>query len=117
MKLVYHKWKPQPDLPLTLFEIPDSIDAYSAPRTVDFLPYLRIKMKLYLNIAQIVVSVLLIGSILLQSRGTGLSGTFGGEGNVFRTKRGVEKIVFHATIVLGILFFSIALTSILLPQA
>lgn len=73
-------------------------------------------MKLFVNIAQIVVSVLLVGSILLQSRGTGLSGTFGGEGNVFRTKRGVEKIVFYATIVLAVLFFGLALTSILLPQ-
>ena len=73
-------------------------------------------MKLALNIAQIIVSILLVISILLQSRGTGLSSTFGGEGNVFRTKRGLEKIVFYATIVLAIIFLGLVLASTLLPQ-
>lgn len=71
-------------------------------------------MKTYLPIFQIVVSVLLIGAILLQQRGTGLSATFGGEGNVYRTKRGLEKVIFISTIVLAILFFASALANILL---
>lgn len=74
-------------------------------------------MKASLAIIQIIISVLLVGAILLQQRGTGLSATFGGEGNVYRAKRGLEKIIFAATIVLAALFFASALASILLaPQ-
>lgn len=71
-------------------------------------------MKTYLAIVQIVVSTLFIGAILLQQRGTGLSATFGGEGNVYRTKRGLEKVIFVATIVLAIIFFATAVANILL---
>ena len=60
--------------------------------------------------------MLLIAAILLQQRGTGLSATFGGEGNVYRTKRGLEKVIFVATIVLAVLFFGSALASILLSS-
>jgi preprotein translocase subunit SecG len=71
-------------------------------------------LRLIINISQIVVSGLLITAVLLQQRGTGLSATFGGEGNIYRTKRGVEKALFIATIVLSILFFGIALANILI---
>lgn len=71
-------------------------------------------MQFYLNIAQIAVSVLLIAAILLQARGSGLGATFGGEGNVYRTKRGVEKFLFRATIVLSILFFGLAAANLLI---
>ncbi|MCX6793312.1 MAG: preprotein translocase subunit SecG [Candidatus Falkowbacteria bacterium] len=60
------------------------------------------------QIAQIVVSVLLIVVILLQNRGTSLSGIFGGSSNVFQTKRGVEKVLFITTIVLAVLFFGLS---------
>ena len=53
---------------------------------------------------QIGASILLIAAILLQQRGSGLSGVFGGEGNVYRTKRGFVKTLFIFTIILGILF-------------
>lgn len=56
------------------------------------------------NIGQIAVSVMLIISILLQQRGSGLSGAFGGEGNIYRTKRGLERVLFIATIVSAVLF-------------
>jgi len=72
-------------------------------------------LKLYLNIAQIVISVLLTAAILLQSRGTGLGSTFGGEGNVYRTKRGVEKILFRSTIVFAVLFLGVAVATIVVP--
>lgn len=74
-------------------------------------------MKTYLTIAQIAVSSLLIVAILLQSRGTGLGSTFGGEGNVYRTKRGVEKILFRSTIVFAVAFLGLALATILVPAA
>lgn len=70
-------------------------------------------MKLSLAIIQIVTSVLLACAILLQQRGTGLSATFGGEGNVYRTKRGIEKFIFGATIALAIIFFTTAIINMI----
>ncbi len=57
-----------------------------------------------------------MGAILLQNRGVGLGGVFGGEGNVYRTKRGAEKFIHLATIVIAILFFASALISIILNR-
>ena len=67
-----------------------------------------------IQISTLVVSILLIVSILLQNRGAGLGGIFGGEGNIYRTKRGAEKVIFIATIVLAIIFFGLALTRLFL---
>lgn len=61
-----------------------------------------------LKIVQLILAVLLILSILLQNRGVSLSGAFGGSGNVFLTKRGLEKKLFYSTIVLSILFIGIS---------
>lgn len=66
-----------------------------------------------LNIVQIVIAVLLTGSILLQHRGTSLGGAFGGEGNVYRSRRGAEKFLFYATIVLGLVFVALAIVNVL----
>lgn len=71
-------------------------------------------MQPILSVIQIATSVLLIGAILLQQRGTGLSTTFGGEGNVYRTKRGLEKILFIGTIILAAIFFATALINIII---
>jgi len=54
--------------------------------------------------SQLIISVLLILAVLFQNRGSGLSSTFGGSGEGFHTKRGLEKFLFTATIVLGTLF-------------
>ena len=62
-----------------------------------------------LPIAQIALSAILVLLILIQSKGSGLSGVFGGEGNVYRTKRGAERVVFMSTIVVAVLFFGVAL--------
>jgi preprotein translocase subunit SecG len=64
-----------------------------------------------LNIIQIVSAVLLIIAILLQSRGAGMGGVFGGEGAVYQTKRGVEKKLFILTIILSIIFLGSALAN------
>jgi len=66
-----------------------------------------------LSIVQLVSAVLLIISILLQNRGTGLGSAFGGEGNVYRTKRGLESVLFKATIVLAVIFLGASLLSVL----
>ena len=63
---------------------------------------------------QVGIAVLLTAAILLQQKGSGLSATFGGEGNVYRTKRGLEKILFVSTIVLAVLFLLSSLLSLFL---
>ena len=65
-------------------------------------------MQTYLNIAQVVVSVALILIIMFQVRGGGLGGIFGQPSTVYRTKRGVEKILFQLTIVLVRVFLVIS---------
>ena len=58
-----------------------------------------------LLIIQLVISVLLIIVILMQNRGEGLSGAFGGTGGeFFASRRGAEKVLFRATVLLSILF-------------
>ncbi len=66
-----------------------------------------------LKIIQIVISVLLIVVILLQNKGAALGGVFGGNNAVFLTKRGIEKKLFVATVILAVLFFAISLASLL----
>ncbi len=67
-----------------------------------------------LSVALILISILLVTAILLQQRGSGLGSAFGGEGNVFRTKRGLEKGLFYSTIALGCLFFGTSILNLLI---
>lgn len=64
---------------------------------------------LALNIAFVIVSVALVASILIQSRSAGMSGAFGGGAEGFHVRRGSEKTIFRATIVLSTLFLLLAL--------
>jgi protein translocase SecG subunit len=66
-----------------------------------------------LKIIQLIVSCLLITVILLQNRGTGLGSAFGGSNSVYLTKRGLEKKLFVATIVLAVIFFAISLANLI----
>jgi len=66
------------------------------------------------QVMQIITAILLIVVILLQQRGAGLSGIFGGSNDVFRTKRGLEKILFIATIIIAIIFFLISLAGVII---
>lgn len=70
--------------------------------------------RLLINVIQIVLSVLLIGSILLQQRGSGLSAAFGGDSNAYRTKRGIEKGLMWATVVLAVLFMTLGLLNFII---
>jgi preprotein translocase subunit SecG len=60
---------------------------------------------------QIIVSIALIIAVLLQARGTGLSGTFGGDSAVYRSRRGVERRLWQFTIILLVLFALFSLAS------
>lgn len=68
-----------------------------------------------LNIIEIVIAGLLIGVILLQVQGSGLSTSFGGGGEAYRTRRSLEKFLVYATVVLGILFAVFSLL-LLIPR-
>ena len=63
-----------------------------------------------LLIGQLLVSIALMASVLMQARGAGLGATFGGDSSVYRSRRGIEKRLFQFTVVLAVLFvvFSIA---------
>ncbi|MEX2547669.1 MAG: preprotein translocase subunit SecG [Chloroflexota bacterium] len=67
-------------------------------------------MENILLIGQMLVSVALMASVLMQARGAGLGATFGGDSSVYRSRRGIEKRLFQFTVVLTVLFviFSIA---------
>lgn len=69
-------------------------------------------MQTYLNIAQIVLAIALIVVILFQVRGGGLGGIFGQQSSVYRTRRGVEKILFRLTIVFVIVFLVISVLTL-----
>ena len=56
------------------------------------------------EIAQLILAILVIVAILLQQQGSGLGSAFGGEGNFYRSKRGLEKVLFYSTIGLIVLF-------------
>lgn len=68
------------------------------------------KTQQILQLANIAVMVLLIIVISLQNKSSGLSNVFGGGGNIVQTRRGFEKWLFYATIVLGILFVGLSIS-------
>jgi preprotein translocase subunit SecG len=69
-----------------------------------------------LAIGQILVSIALIAAILLQARGTGLSGTFGGDSAVYRSRRGIERRLWQFTILLLLLFVAFSIASYLFQE-
>ncbi len=68
-----------------------------------------------IEVAQIIVSVALIISILLQARGASLGSVFGGTGAVFKTRRGIDKLLFNATIVFAVLFTILSFVAAAIP--
>jgi protein translocase SecG subunit len=71
-------------------------------------------MSTYLAIAEIIVSILLIVSILIQQRGSALGSAFGGDGGGFySTRRGFQQKLFIVTIILGVLFIALAVANLL----
>lgn len=69
-----------------------------------------------LQFATIGSGVLLMASILLQQRGASLGAGFGSSGELFTTRRGLDKNLYEATIVLAVIFVLSILTGLLLPQ-
>jgi preprotein translocase subunit SecG len=71
----------------------------------------------YLNVALIITSIALIISVVLQSKGAGLGGLTGADtGGIFTARRGIEKVLFRVTIVLGAIFFLLAIATVLVGR-
>jgi len=72
-------------------------------------------MERFLDIALIITSVALIVSVILQSKGAGLGGLTGADtGGVYTARRGIERTLFWVTIVLSVIFFALAITTLLI---
>jgi len=71
-------------------------------------------MKNIVLILNIVVSLIIIGLILMQGKGAGLGSAWGGGGEMFQTRRGVEKIVLKATVAAIVIFFIISVYNLFL---
>ena len=70
-------------------------------------------MKNILLISQIVLSIIIATLILLQAQGTGLGSTWGGGGETYHTKRGLEKVLFYLTIAAITIFAAVSLAIIM----
>ncbi|MBI2861230.1 MAG: preprotein translocase subunit SecG [Chloroflexi bacterium] len=74
-------------------------------------------MQSYLQVAQILVSVVLIVLILAQTRGmTAFGGAFSSDSSIFRTRRGLEKTLFQFTIGIALLFLVLAIVTVLVAK-
>lgn len=72
-------------------------------------------LKTVIDGSLILISIALVASIILQSKGAGLGGLTGSDtGGVFTARRGIEKTLFWVTIIFSILFFILAITSVIL---
>ncbi|HEY4694862.1 MAG TPA: preprotein translocase subunit SecG [Candidatus Nanoarchaeia archaeon] len=69
-----------------------------------------------LLVAQIVVAISLVAFVLLQAKGSGVGAAFGGETVVYRSRRGVEKMLHYATIVSAVLLALISLVAVILNK-
>jgi preprotein translocase subunit SecG len=73
----------------------------------------RVRIEDALNIIQLVLAIVLTAVVLMQTKGSTMSGLFGGgdSSSVYRTRRGFERTLFQFTIVLAVVFFLIALVN------
>ena len=71
-------------------------------------------MKNILLISNIIISVALVALIMMQGKGAGLGSAWGGSGEMFQTRRGLEKWVLRLTVVLTVVFFLISVANLLI---
>jgi preprotein translocase subunit SecG len=71
--------------------------------------------RIYFEIALIILAVSLMASILMQARGAGLGSVFGGSGTVFKTRRGIEKLLFNVTIGFAVVFCLVSFITWAIP--
>lgn len=71
-------------------------------------------MKAAISVIQIILGILLVLVIIIQQKGSGIGTSFGGDMSFYRTKRGAEKLLFYATIVLAVVFILSSLIGLLI---
>lgn len=71
-------------------------------------------MSTFVLIAQIILSVLLVVLVVLQTQSSGAGSMFGNDTSVYRTRRGLEKTLYQATIGVGIVFIIVSILSVLI---
>jgi protein translocase SecG subunit len=71
-------------------------------------------VKTTLLVLQVILAIGLVVFVLLQQKGSGVGGVFGGESVVYRSRRGVERILHYATIAFAVLLCLISLYTVLL---
>ncbi len=70
-------------------------------------------MQTYLNIAMIIVSILLIALIIIGARNSAVGNVFGGDSPVYHARRGIERTLFNAPVWVSVIFFVLAILSVL----
>ncbi len=68
-------------------------------------------MKIVLLIVNLILSIAIVALILLQGKGAGLGSAWGGGGEFYQTRRGVEKITMRLTYILIFVFFLVSLAN------
>jgi preprotein translocase subunit SecG len=71
----------------------------------------------YLNIAMIIVSILLVALIIIGARNSAIGNVFGGDSPVYHARRGIERTLFNATVWVSVIFFVLAILSVLAEGA
>lgn len=71
-------------------------------------------MKQVLNIITAISAIILVVSVLLQNQGSGLGTAFGGESNFYRSKRGLEKVLFYVTIASAVIMVGSILANLVI---
>jgi len=69
-------------------------------------------LQTYLNIVQIILSVVLILIVLLQAKGSGFSGAFSADSSGYRSRRGIERTLFNFTIAIAVAFVLMSIVSV-----
>lgn len=70
-------------------------------------------MQTYINIAMIIISILLIALVIIGARNSQVGNVFGGDSPVYHTRRGVERTLFNVTVWVSVVFFALAIFSVL----
>jgi preprotein translocase subunit SecG len=71
-------------------------------------------MNIYLFFAQIAVAIILVILVAVQQRGTALGSAFGGSGEFYSARRGIQKNIYYATIVVAALFIILSILNLLI---
>ncbi len=70
----------------------------------------------FMLVAIIILAVSLIAIVLVQAQDAGLGSMFGGDSSIYRTRRGLEKVVFNVTIGLAVSFMLLSLLTVMLQN-